>query len=421
MLAKDKRKIVFFSKTLLAITFILFFFSNVYCETIDDYQDQLNNLLKQQKETVNKLTGIDKEIAQDQYDMLELDTKVVKYTEELNNLQAKVNEINQKLANYTKALDNSGQAYSEAEVLYTKRLRSIYENGFPTITEMFLKSEGIGQFFRKMSVYTSIIEYDKSIIGNLQSQKQYIDYVKKDIEAQKLQLEKLKTDKEKSNQSLNDARAAKESKVNSLQNSKVDLQARLEAINKQREDADKKIDDEIERIRQEALEKARSAAGSAITFSGGQFAWAVPGYNMITTKFNVAYDPWGIGKTTVHMGVDVAGGGINGQPIVAMQDGIVTVARYYGAYGNCVIINHGTSATDGNYYMSLYGHSSALNVTEGQKVLKGDTIAYVGSTGNSTGPHLHLELHRGNASVNGGKTERVDPLLYFSDISFVYL
>lgn len=420
MLAKEKFKIISISKIIIAVTFMLIFFSNIYCEDIGDYEDQISDLLKEQRSTMTKVTGIDREIAEDQYDILELDSKVIKYTNEFNKIQNKIDETNKKLKEYEEALKNSGTAYTEAQEIYAKRLRVIYEYGMPTITDMLITSKDISDFFRKMTVYESIIKYDQSLVGNIKSQKEYIDYIKKDTEAQKLQLNNLKKDVEKSSQALNDAREAKEAKIQELFASKGVLQARLEAIEKEKEDADKKIDQEIERIRQEMMAKAASAnGGTAITFSGGQFAWPVPGYNMITTKFNVAYDPWGTGRTTVHMGVDVAGVGINGKPLVAMQDGVVTVAKYYGGYGNCVIINHGKSDTDGCLYISLYGHASALNVTEGQTVKKGDVIAYVGSTGNSTGPHLHLELHKSNSDGSG--TQRVDPLLYFPDISFVFL
>ena len=96
-----------------------------------------------------------------------------------------------------------------------------------------------------------------------------------------------------------------------------------------------------------------------------------------------------------------------------MADGTVTTASYgsYG-YGNYVIINHGKNTTDGNVYISLYGHASSLAVSKGQKVTKGQVIAYVGSTGNSTGPHLHFEVYQ-----NG---KRVNPLQFYSGLPFTY-
>lgn len=419
MLIREKKNNLLL-KIAIITTFILIFLSNIYCNEIDTYQEDLNNLIKEQRNTISKLTGVDKEIAQEQYEILELDIKITKYANELNDLQKKVDDITKKLGEHENTLANSDQIFIQAQDTYTKRLVTIYENGIPTMVDMLLTSKGITEFFRKVSVYTIILEYDKSLVGNLKSQKQYIDYIKKDIEVQKLQIEKLKSDKEKSTQSLNDARAAKETKIASLESSKEALQARLDYLEKQKEEVDKKIESEIEKIKNEAIERARSSSNTAITFTGGEFAWPVPGYNMITTKFNVGYDPWGTGKTTIHMGVDVAGAGIYGKPIVSMQDGVVSLAKYYGGYGNCVIINHGTSQTDGNLYISLYGHASSINVEVGQTVKKGDVIAYIGSTGNSTGPHLHLELHKGKPEA-GSKAERIDPLSCFPDIKFICL
>ncbi|MEG1058925.1 MAG: peptidoglycan DD-metalloendopeptidase family protein [Clostridia bacterium] len=398
---------------------------NVYGEAIDDYQKDLDNLRRQQKEVVDKLSGVEKEIAEDIYDIMSLDSKVTKYTTEANELQKKVDTVNVRLSDHQNALQNSSKAYEQAELEYGKRVRSIYENGMPNMWDILLTSRGISDFFRRVNVYTSILNYDKELVGNIKSKKEYIDYIKKDVEIQKLQLDQLKKDTEKVAATLNDARAAKETKVQGLKTSKENLEARVVALDRQKEDANKKIDEQIDKIRKDIIAKAQAAASSGdpsniTTFAGGQFAWPVPGYNVITTRFNIGYDPWGSGKVTTHTGCDVAGGGIYGKPIVAMQDGVITLARYNGGYGNCVMINHGVSAEDGNLYVSLYGHASALNVTQGQIVKKGDVIAYIGSTGNSTGPHLHLELSVGKPDVSG-KMQRVNALDYFPGMNFIYL
>ena len=137
------------------------------------------------------------------------------------------------------------------------------------------------------------------------------------------------------------------------------------------------------------------------------------GYTTITTRFGEVYnlvDPNG----SAHTGADIAGSGIFGKPIVAIESGTVSVATYsnYG-YGNYVMINHGVNSADGNTYISLYGHCSSLAVSKGQSVTKGQVIGYVGSTGNSTGPHLHLEVR-----VNGKIT---DPLKYYPELTFNYV
>lgn len=374
--------------------------SSVHADALSDYQKEFEEIKKQQQENAQKLTGIDKEIAQDLYDMTNLDGKITTFSTKLNELQKKVDDINSKLEEQEKALQNSAQSYNSAEEMYLTRLRVIYENGVPTMIDMFLSSQNIIDFFSKMNVLNSILEYDKKLVDNMKNQKEYVDNIKNDIELQKAQLDQLKYDTEKSTKSLEDARLAKEQKMNDMKSSKATLKAKAEALAKQEVESQRKIQAEID--------KMQDTGGSF----NGQFAWPTPGFNVITTKFNTGYDPWGTGNVTIHTGCDIAGSGIFNKKIVAMESGTVTLAKWYGGYGNCVIIDHGTNTSDGNKYKSLYGHASSLNVVLGQKVVKGQTIAFVGSTGNSTGPHLHLELYKNN--------KRVDPLSYFNGMNFIY-
>ncbi|MDD2376094.1 MAG: peptidoglycan DD-metalloendopeptidase family protein [Clostridia bacterium] len=372
----------------------------VYADTLSDYQKQLEAIKLEQQATTKKLTGLDQEIAQDLYDMMDLDSKMVTFSSKLGDLQKRVDEVNSKLTEQEKALQNSAQSYNSAEEVYITRLRVIYENGIPSMLDIFLSSESISDFFSKINVLTSILQYDKSLVNNMQTQKEYIDYIKNNIEIQKVQLEQLKYDTEKSSNALENAKTAKENKMNEMKSSQTTLKAKAQALAKQETEASKKIQSEIE--------KMLDSGGS---FSG-QFAWPVPGYVIITAKYNISYDPFDLGIYTTHTGVDIAGSGISGSKITAMESGTVTLAKYYGGYGNCVIIDYGTSTADGNKYKSLYGHAERLNVVEGQKVIKGQTVAFVGTTGNSSGPHVHLELYKNN--------KRVDALSYFGGMKFVY-
>lgn len=382
------------------LVIVIFMTTSVYADALSDYQKQLEQIKEDQKANAAQLTGLEQEIAQDLYDMIELDSKIVEFSSKLAELQAKVDDVNAKLEQQETALQNSAQLYNSAEEVYITRLRVIYENGIPSMLDIFLSAESIGDFFSKLNVLNSILDYDKSLVDNMQNQKEYIDYIKDDIEVQKVQLEQLKYDTEKSATALEDAKIAKENKMNEMQESKSTLEATGEALAKQEAEAAKKI--------QEEINKMQDFGGS---FSG-QFAWPTPGFNIITATFHEMYDPWGTGNYTLHTGVDIAGSGISGHKIVAMESGTVKLARYYGGYGNCVIIDHGTSDVDGNKYKTLYGHAQRLNVVYNQKVVKGETIAYVGTTGNSTGAHLHLEVYKNNTLV--------DALSYFKGMSLVY-
>lgn len=388
------------SSILVVLVVLLVMTKSVYADALSDYQKQLEAIKSQQQDTAKQLSGLDKEIAQDLYEMMDLDSKMVTFSIKLADLKAKVDDVNAKLKEQEQALQNSAQLYNSAEEIYITRLRIIYENGVPSLLDVLLSSNSISNFFSKMNALTSILQYDKSLVSNMKNQKEYIDYIKNNIEFQKTQLEQLQYDTEKSAKSLDDAKAAKENKMIQMQSSKATLKAKVAALAKQEQEAARKIQEEIERM--------QDTGG---TFSG-QFAWPTPGFNIITTRYNTSYDPWNSGTSTIHTGTDVAGSGIFGTKIIAMESGTVTLASYYGGYGNCVIIDHGTSAVDGQKYKSLYGHAERLNVVKGQKVVKGQIIAYVGSTGNSTGAHLHLELYKNN--------KRLDPLSYFSGMKFIY-
>ena len=231
-----KNKII---KLLGVISFSLIFLSSINATSLTDYYSQIDEIKRQQKAAADKLTGVEREIQENLYDIIELDEKVTKYTLELNNLQSKVDEVNAKIKGYEEDLQKSSQNYENANDIYKTRIKVIYENGIPTFWDILFTSKGITDFFAKLNVYTAILEYDKNLLTNVQSQKEYIDFVKKDIENQKLQLDQLTYDLEKSQTALNDAIANKENKNAELQNDKANLKKTQEALAAQREQAQK--------------------------------------------------------------------------------------------------------------------------------------------------------------------------------------
>lgn len=406
-----KKKFIFlFVITFLISLFLSCHFTYLYASNLEDYEKELESIKNQLKQNSSKLSGLEKTINNYSYEIAELDSQANEYSKKLADLQNKIEKVNQKLTSYESDLQGTSQSYNSAEDLYTTRLRVIYENGVPTIWDILFSSKGVADFFSRLNVYTSILEYDKSLVTNIKSQKEYIDYVKKDIEVQKLQLDQLKYDVEKSTEALNDTITVKQNKMKELQNSKEDLAKLNESLEEKKKQAQNKINDEIARIEEEA--KKNQGTGANTSFSGTGFIWPVSGYNTITTRFGEIYNLV-VSTGSAHTGCDIAGAGILGKPILAIESGTVTTATYsnYG-YGNYIILNHGTNESNGNRYISLYGHCTSLNVSVGQRVSKGQVIGYVGSTGNSTGPHLHLEVY-----VNG---TRVDPLQFYPAIKFYF-
>ena len=193
------------------------------------------------------------------------------------------------------------------------------------------------------------------------------------------------------------------SEVNGVIASLDNDQSALEEKQKTYDAAINKLEAEI----RAALASA-SNSGKNPVFSSGKFTWPVPGYYNITSHFGYRIHPI-TGVRKLHGGMDIASAGIYGKPIVAAADGVVVSAGWNsGGFGNWVVINHGMSG--GNQFATLYAHMCrAPIVSAGQSVTAGQTIGYVGSTGMSTGNHLHFEVR-----VNG---ERVNPMNYFSRAS----
>ena len=147
---------------------------------------------------------------------------------------------------------------------------------------------------------------------------------------------------------------------------------------------------ELEAQRLAAAQTPSGGGGSTIVGTG-QFAWPTPSCSIITSYYGYRMHPV-YGYERLHTGIDI--GAADGAEIIAADDGTVVHAGWMGGYGNCIMIDHG------NGYTTLYAHLSSIAVSSGSTVSRGNTIGYVGSTGVSTGPHLHYEVRQGGATTD---------------------
>ena len=379
-------------------------------DTLSKYEQQLEDVKQEQLENSQKLTGVEKELALYAYDVAQIDSEVVSYSKDLAGIEEQIADVEDRLEQLEKDLEDANENYSIVNSTYANRLRSIYENGIPSIFELIITSNGFTDLMVKLNIYSMILEHDKTLMNTYQDRQNYINYIKGDIELDKKQLEALRQGLEDVKADLEEKRVEKVDKMSELEKKQGELQNAAELLTQKRKQAIADIDNEMAKVIDEVAEQIKN--GTSATFTGTDFAYPTPGFTIITTRFGEVYnlvDPAG----SAHTGADIAGAGINCTPIYAIQSGTVTTSGYsnYG-YGNYIIINHGECTNDNSSYISLYGHCSSLAVEEGQVVEKGQLIGYVGTTGNSTGPHLHLEVR-----VNG---TRVDPLQFFPSVSFTY-
>lgn len=380
----------------------------ISADSLSDAQQKKQNIQDQITTNNQKISSTESEATEYLKQVDELNKKISEYTNNLSNLEDKVDAVNKKIEEYENDLQNSSQRYSSAEDLYAVRLRSIYENGMPNVIDILFESKGITDFFSKLNVYQSVVEYDKSMVNNIDGEKEYIDNIKSDIEVQKVQLDQLKYDVEKATNTLNDAKSQKQAKVDELNKSKEKLQAVNTVLNKEAESLNSQIAAEIAAREKKKSESSSSSGGSSsIVASNGKFDWPLKGYgkNRITATFPKYSDG------TRHDGVDI--GVPVGTPVYAAAAGEVVVSKYYltgnydgsykDGYGNYVMIDHGD-------YYTLYGHLQYKKVVSaGQSVSKGQLIAYTASTGNSTGPHLHFEVRKSSSYGSA-----VNPMQFFN-------
>ena len=338
--------------------------------------------------------------------------------------QMQLNE--QEIALYDQMIEEKAQEVVEAKRLedeqlarYRSRVRAMEENGNYGILALILNATDLGELLTAMDDIGEIMESDRQLEDEYIAAREYTEQVKADYEAYKAELEAkqetLRAEQVELQKQIDEATELIARLLEDIEGNSEELAKLQEA----QDAAQKEIDEmvaELERQRREEEERRRQEAaangggssgggggssGGGTATASGSFGWPCPSCTYITSRVGNRYHP--ISKVwKYHSGLDI--GAAFGATIVASDGGTVTCAGVKGGYGNCVMIDHG------NGYYTLYGHMSSIAVSLGQSVSKGDTIGYVGSTGVSTGPHLHFEIRQG--------TTCLDPENWFTGLTY---
>lgn len=315
----------------------------------------------------------------------------------ISNAQGQIDNLNAQIAGYDTQINEKQSQIAEAESKITAnfgtlkaRLKAIYMLGEASMLDILFSADNVSDFLNKAEFVQAITDHDQNIISNLKTQSEGIKAEKESIEADRAKLADAKTQYDTQKQQLQTAMTESERISTQLQASQATTAAKQKEINAAFAKADAAITQWwVEYYKQQ---EANNNANKPV--STGSFMWPMPGY---TRKSNITQYFGGVNN---HRGIDISGGGIYGKPIVAADSGVVAVASYNNAvYGIYVQIDHG------NGVATLYGHTSGLAVKAGQTVKKGQTIAYVGSSGISTGAHLHFGVLIKGTPVN--------PMQYF--------
>jgi len=376
--------------------------------------NQLNSQKEQNQDKINDVKEKKDEITQKKNktvaEVEKLDTQISDYETQIDELESKIGELNSKIKASEEKLNQAQEDYTKQEKLLEARLVTIQESGDISYLDFILSSSSLTELISNYYLITELTSNDTELLEKIQKQKEEIEKAKKELEASKKELDTSKASKQSVATQLQTAKAEKNKQVAELSEDEKKLQAQIDELNQ----ANKSIDSQIIAA-QEAIRKAQeeakkqqnnsSSSSSGSTSTGGGatsssgFIYPVPsGYRTITTKLYYSSGQY-------HGAVDFGSGGINGQPIYAVADGyVVTSTRLQGSYGNYILIAH----YNGLYTLYAHGQDGSRTVSAGQTVKQGQQIMRVGSTGNSTGPHLHFEVR----TSPGTYSNRVNPMNY---------
>lgn len=354
-------------------------------------QDKLNEAAKSKKEAQSAKSESKEKLAGAMEQVKKLDGEADAIQSELNEIDRIIEEANTKIAEKEAEIADYEARIAENDEAFCARLRAMDESNTADYIDLLISAESISDFVSRVETIREITEFDQGIINEMISLKQ-------GVEAGRNELLNYKAEQE-------EARALVQTKQNELNAKIQEKQSYIQSLEKDINKYDSLIKEKT--AQEESLKKqiaaqssksstSSSSSGSRIVYSGGVFCWPAPSYSYISSEFGYRVHPV-YGTKKYHSGLDMAAPG--GSPILAAANGTVKFAGWNGGYGNCVIIDHG------NGIQTLYGHSSRLLVSAGQSVTRGQKIALVGTTGTSTGNHLHFEV------LNNGKATNPRPYL----------
>lgn len=353
--------------------------------------DQLGENLQQQKDILDQKAEAQKKLNKISYttdtmkaQLAQIENLVATTQANLAQKQVAYVQAQEQVAAVQIELDQTQKELEDRRLALGKRARGIYESGQISHLELLFQSTDLSDFITRMEYFSTLVSNDRQLLTDIQSQKTQIEQKTLDLQrkrdlAEKIQNEAVLASKELENKKSQQREALDQSKK--AQQAAYEEVYRLEAESQAM----------TERIR-----KLQASQSGKVTGNGSISTWPVPGYYEISSPFGWRTHPI-TRKQSMHTGTDIVAP--TGTQIRAAESGVVLIAGWNTAYGNMIVIDHGGGIS------TLYGHGSRLDVSEGQSVKADQVIGAVGSTGWSTGAHLHFEVR-----VSGNPT---DPLRYF--------
>ena len=361
-------------------------------------QSEIDALKEQQQASKEKQAQLQSELDDIEDQKAAAEQKLSVLTQQLNAIADEIESIESQISYYDgeiaqKEVERQAAVAREEEQyeLFCQRVRAMEEDGDVSYWSILFSSEDFSDLLSRLADINEIMDYDNAVMEDLVATRQQIEQLKADLETAKAEQE--------------EAKAAQEA-AKVQQQAKVDeSKALLQEINASAEKLNAALDAEnaaLAEVNAEIVKKqkeleAQRQQNNVVINTGSGYTWPLPGYYKLTSAFGYRIHPI-TQRPHSHTGIDIPAPG--GTSILAARGGQVVTSAYHSSYGNYVVIDHG----NGN--STLYAHMSSRAVSVGQMVSQGQVIGYVGTTGSSTGNHLHLEVR-----VN---YQRVDPEQFYN-------
>ena len=407
MYSSNKNIIIF---NIILVSIIIFTFTyNVFAEEItqnstnDTTSDDSNSIksltLQEQKNQVEdqlakaseQLTYVDTEISNQVVQIQKLEDKIATYESQLSEINSKYTTLQSQVSENENKLAVAQQDYDKREKLLKARLVEFYKRGNTTYLDVLMSSRDIVEFISNYFIIQEITKYDSNDLEKIAEEKQEIEKTTNTLKEAKANMKLMKSQAETQSIILTNTKTILENEKASLTDTEKTITSQITAYKAQQA--------ELENL----ISNAISSSTYELQYSGGIMQWPTLTTDYISSAFGSRVHPiQGIIKN--HDGIDIAGK--IGDPVYAAQDGVIIYSAFNtGGYGNMVMVDHGLNS-NGVKIVTLYGHGSKLLKNVGDTVKKGDQIMETGSTGNSTGPHVHFEVRENGVAV--------DPKTYLS-------
>ncbi len=364
-------------------------------DSIKQKEDEIKTARDMKTKLQSNLTDVKKIKEELEASKEDLTQYVIELDAQLNTIQNKIADLKDKIsvkegeiaeteAELEVAIAVQEQQYEDMK----KRIKFMYEKGNSLYMELVFSSESFGEMLNKAEYIEMLSAYDRKMLDQYVTTRQLIELIKEQLEEDRDYLEEAKTGVESEEASLNSLIYEKEVRITEVS---TDITNKEAAIAEYEADIVEQNETIAALEKAVAAEKARLAEANGLRYDGGIFTFPAPSMTQVTDDYGNRIHPI-LNIPQFHNGVDLAAPG--GSSILAAYDGNVVAADYSGSMGNYIMIDHG----DGLY--TIYMHASALYVSKGNFVTKGQKIAAVGSTGRSTGNHLHFSVRLNGSYVS---------------------